>query len=188
MINFVNFYCALSLKKINHPLHQLRGRSSWKIYTVFNLLEIPQFTKLLNLNLACLISFSPTYVKWMKQITGPRVFSVSNHGKTELMLNFICKLRKHLHWKELGQMNIELVDTDTTGCSITGNNHDPAHMADFFLPRERNVIALWRWGWAHVSMRCWTETFGSSDVRTTMQAVLTAKTIYIDNVVLVSHA
>lgn len=41
-------------------------------------------------------------------------------------------------------MNIELVDTDTPGCSITGNNHDPAHMADFFLPRERNVIALWR--------------------------------------------
>lgn len=37
--------------------------------------------------------------------------------------------------KELGQMNTELVDTDTTGCSITGNNHDPAHMADFFLPR-----------------------------------------------------
>lgn len=53
MTDFVNFYCAPFPEKVNHPLHQFEERSSWKIYAVFNLLEIPQFRELINLNLAC---------------------------------------------------------------------------------------------------------------------------------------
>lgn len=51
------------------------------------------------------------------------------------MLNLICKLRKHAQEKNLGEMNVELLDTDATSCSITGNNCDFAPH-DWLLSHE----------------------------------------------------
>lgn len=55
------------------------------------------------------------------------------------MLNFICKLSNRAQEKKnLGEMNIELLSTDTTSCSVTGNNCDFAHMTGGFLMKVYN--------------------------------------------------
>ena len=38
-----------------------------------------------------------------------------------------------MHRKKPGEMDVELLDTDATGCSVTGNNCDFAHMTGCFL-------------------------------------------------------
>lgn len=43
-----------------------------------------------------------------------------------------------MHRKKLREMNVELLDTDATSCSVTGNNCDFAHMASCFLMKVYN--------------------------------------------------
>lgn len=54
------------------------------------------------------------------------------------MLNFICKLSNRVQEKNLGEMNVELLSTDATSCSVTGNNCDFAHMTGGFLVKVYN--------------------------------------------------
>lgn len=61
--------------------------------------------------------------------------------------------------KNLGEMNIELLDSDAASCSVTGNNCDFTHMTGCFLMKVyhcsvevREILFLTKWTqlWCHL--------------------------------------